>query len=39
MGRSARRWIETTMDIEHTLDRYMSLYRELSVARRKAVGK
>ncbi len=39
MGKNARRWIETTMDLEHTLDRYMSLYRELSAARRKAVGR
>jgi glycosyltransferase involved in cell wall biosynthesis len=38
MGRSARHWVETHMDLEHTLDRYMTLYRELSTARRKAVG-
>lgn len=39
MGNSARRWIEATMDLEGTLDRYMSLYRELSAARRKAAGR
>jgi glycosyltransferase involved in cell wall biosynthesis len=37
MGKSARRWIESTMDMEHTLDRYMALYRELSAERRRAV--
>jgi glycosyltransferase involved in cell wall biosynthesis len=36
MGARARRWIETTMDLEHTLDRYMGLYRELKEAGRGA---
>jgi glycosyltransferase involved in cell wall biosynthesis len=39
MGNSARRWIAATMDLERTLDRYMSLYRELSNARRRVVGR
>jgi glycosyltransferase involved in cell wall biosynthesis len=38
MGSSARRWIATTMDLERTLDRYMTLYRELSETRRRAVA-
>jgi glycosyltransferase involved in cell wall biosynthesis len=37
MGQSARRWIEAAMDLEVTLDRYMTLYRELSSARRRAM--
>lgn len=39
MGSSARRWIAATMDLERTLDRYMTLYRELSEARRRAVAR
>ena len=33
IGRSGRRWIEQTMDLEHILDRYAALYRELASRR------
>jgi glycosyltransferase involved in cell wall biosynthesis len=34
LGRSGRRWLEQTMDLEHVLDRYAALYHEL--ARRRS---
>lgn len=39
MGACARCWVEATMDIEVTLDRYLNLYRELSDHRQHAAGK
>jgi glycosyltransferase involved in cell wall biosynthesis len=30
LGWRGRRWVEKTMDLEHVLDRYAALYRELS---------
>jgi len=30
LGKQGRSWIETTMDLQHSLDRYASLYRELA---------
>jgi glycosyltransferase involved in cell wall biosynthesis len=30
LGRSGRRWVEQTMDLDHVLDRYAALYRELA---------
>jgi glycosyltransferase involved in cell wall biosynthesis len=30
LGRHGRRWVEATMDVEWSLDRYASLYRELA---------
>ena len=30
LGRSGRRWVERTMDLDHVLDRYAALYRELA---------
>lgn len=39
MGARARCWIEATMDLEATLDRYVKIYRELSAHRRKAAEK
>jgi glycosyltransferase involved in cell wall biosynthesis len=30
LGRRGRWWVEQTMDLEHALDRYAALYRELA---------
>lgn len=30
LGRSGREWVERTMDLDHVLDRYAALYRELA---------
>ena len=30
LGKQGRTWIETTMDLQHSLDRYAGLYRELA---------
>jgi glycosyltransferase involved in cell wall biosynthesis len=30
LGKQGRTWIETTMDMQHSLDRYAGLYRELA---------
>jgi len=30
LGRQARQWVERTMDVERSLDRYTALYRELA---------
>ena len=39
LGQRARRWVEGTMDVERSLDRYAGLYRELAgQARRRRAG-
>jgi hypothetical protein len=30
LGRQGRKWVETTMDVERSLDRYAALYHELA---------
>jgi glycosyltransferase involved in cell wall biosynthesis len=37
LRRSGRQWIEQTMDLRHSLDRYAALYRELAGRRRENI--
>jgi myo-inositol catabolism protein IolC len=30
LAKAGRRWVEKTMDLEHTLDRYAAMYHELA---------
>jgi glycosyltransferase involved in cell wall biosynthesis len=32
LGRAGREWVEETMDLERSLDRYVALYRELALS-------
>jgi glycosyltransferase involved in cell wall biosynthesis len=38
LGAEARAWLEKTMDLRETLDRYAALYRELAAAERERAG-
>jgi glycosyltransferase involved in cell wall biosynthesis len=39
LGRAAQRWVSENLDVERSLDRYASLYRELAHARAEAGGR